>query len=158
MVEPSADQAADVEMQPENPDEKADDQIVEQEDDPMLGELAQVDAPFGLDPGIEALEPEVKDYLQAGLGIDEIIQQYVDDDRVANIDGGPDMLAGRGGLIWRLKPELFDEDRVAQIEANAYDGLDAEIMQEDGPIYSADDIDEEMEMLPNDHDFAEADK
>ena len=74
------------------------------------------------------MKAEVEDYLEAGLGIDEIIQQYVEDDRVANIDGGPDMLAGRYGLIWRLKPELFEDEAV---ELDEYAGQAEELVQEE---------------------------
>ena len=97
--------------EPEMVDQPMPDEAANEFAEDQINEVIDVEAMQGdqLAPEIEALKDEVQDYLDQGLGIIEIIDQYVDDERINNIDGGPDMLAGRYGLIWRLKPELFDD-------------------------------------------------
>jgi hypothetical protein len=63
-----------------------------------------------LPPAIEALRDEVEESLNMGFTYDDLVNKYAEDERVYQIDGGLEALAGRYGLIWRLKPELFDDD------------------------------------------------
>lgn len=66
-----------------------------------------------LPPTIEALHDEVEECLNMGFTYDDLVNKYAADERVYDVEGGLEALAGRYGLIWRLKPELFDDDEPA---------------------------------------------
>ena len=134
--------------EPEMVDQPMPDEAANEFAEDQINEVIDVEAMQGdqLAPEIEALKDEVQDYLDQGLGIIEIIDQYVDDERINNIDGGPDMLAGRYGLIWRLKPELFDDEEAVGdvVDETVYPGLEHQPPVEDDAPVRAELPDEEM--------------